>query len=618
MVKEVDELEKIAKCIEDNSNFLLSGGAGSGKTYSLVQAINLIKEKYDNKTIACITYTNVAVNEIKERVINNKDFVVSTIHDFLWENIKNYQNELKNCLVELINSEEIKFKEKNISNDYFKNINIQYKEYLDIEKGIISHDEVIVAANKMYRDYKILCDILKDKYDFILVDEYQDTSKLVIEILLDSLKKSNKKNIIGFFGDSMQSIYNDGVGDLDTYISKKEITEIQKIQNRRNPINVINLANIIRTDGLKQEPSKDEKAPNMENGKVKLGEIQFIYSDYAIDYEELKKNKVFKEWKFEDSKNTKELDLTHNLIAARAGFGNLMEIYDKDPILQLKRELMKEIKDDDIIDENATFEEIISRYPKINNKVLLIKSDEEKNKLFNMIKDQPFIKIRKMYFSKDSLIDDKKLSSEEVERKGRKRDSLISQLFKIQKLIKLYDDKKYNEFIKIIDYPIYRVEDKRLINEKINKLKETQKDTIEKMINLADQLEIVKKDDNFNLFIENNEYLYDRVKELPYSEFENLFNYIEGYTPFSTQHKVKGAEFDNVLVILDNGRWNQYNFENLFTLAGNENVLKRTQKIFYVCCTRAKEKLYVYYCQPSREVIIKAIEWFGKDNIVKI
>lgn len=618
MVKEVDELEKIAKCIEDNSNFLLSGGAGSGKTYSLVQTINLIKEKYDNKTIACITYTNVAVNEIKERVINNKDFVVSTIHDFLWKNVKNYQNELKNCLVELINSEKIKFKEKNISNDYFKNINIQYKEYLDIEKGIISHDEVIVAANKMYRDYKILCDILKDKYDFILVDEYQDTSKLVIEILLDSLKKSNKKNIIGFFGDSMQSIYNDGVGDLDTYINNKEITEIQKIQNRRNPINVINLANIIRTDGLKQEPSKDEKAPNMENGKVKLGEIKFIYSDYAIDYEELKKNKVFEEWKFEDSKNTKELDLTHNLIAARAGFGKLMEIYDKDHILQLKRELMKEINDDDIIDENATFEEIISRYPKINNKVLLIKSDEKKNKLFNMIKDQPFIKIKKMYFSKDSLIDDKKLSSEEVERKGRKRDSLISQLFKIQKLIKLYDDKKYNEFIKIIDYPIYRIEDKRLINEKINKLKETQKDTIEKMINLADQLEIVKKDDNFNLFIENNEYLYDRVKELPYSEFENLFNYIEGYTPFSTQHKVKGAEFDNVLVILDNGRWNQYNFENLFTLAGNENVLKRTQKIFYVCCTRAKEKLYVYYCQPSREVIIKAIEWFGKDNIVKI
>lgn len=617
MVEKVNELKEIDKCIDNNSNFLLSGGAGSGKTYSLVQTINLIKKKYVNKTIACITYTNVAVNEIKERVINNKDFVVSTIHDFLWENIKNYQNELKNCLVELINSEEIKFKEKNISTNYFKNINIQYKEYLDIAKGIISHDEVILVANKMYKDYKILCDILKDKYDFILVDEYQDTNQLVIEILLQHLKKSNKKNIIGFFGDSMQSIYNDGIGDLKEYIENKEIIEIQKKQNRRNPINVINLANKIRTDGLIQEPSEDKNAPNMENGEVKIGEIKFLYSENAIDYEELKKNSVFENWNFEDSKNTKELDLTHNLIASRAGFSKLIDIYDKDPILQLKLELVKEINND-IIDENATFEEVIRLYPRINSKLMIIKNDKEKNKLFNKVKDKPFINIRKMYFSKDSLVDDKKLSPEEVERKGRKRDRLIDQLFKIQKLIRLYDAKKYNEFIKIIDYHIYRIEDKKLINEKINKLKETQKDTIEKMINLADQLGIVKKDDNFNIFIEDNRYLYDRVKEQPYSEFENLFNYIEGYTPFSTQHKVKGAEFDNVLVILDNGKWNQYNFQNLFTLVGNENVLKRTQKIFYVCCTRAKEKLYVYYCQPSKEVISKAIEWFGKDNVIKI
>ena len=108
------------------------------------------------------------------------------------------------------------------------------------------------------------------------------------------------------------------------------------------------------------------------------------------------------------------------------------------------------------------------------------------------------------------------------------------------------------------------------------------------------------------------------MKKLPYSEFENLFNYIEGFTPFSTQHKVKGAEFDNVLVTLDNGKWNQYNFEYLFTESGNENVLKRTQKIFYVCCTRAREKLYVYYCQPLPAVINKAKEWFGKENVIKI
>lgn len=617
MVEKIDELKKIKECIENNNNFLLSGGAGSGKTYSLVQIINLIKEEYSNKAIACITYTNVAVNEIKERIIDNKNIIVSTIHDFLWENIKNYQKELKKCLVELINSDEIKFREGNISEDYFQDTKIQYKEYLDIAKGIISHDEVILVANKMYKKYKILCDILKDKYKFILVDEYQDTNRLVIEILLDNLKQSNKENIIGFFGDSMQSIYNDGIGDLKKYIESKEIIEIQKRQNRRNPISVINLANNIRTDGLLQEPSEDEKAPNMENGKVKCGEIKFLYSDNVINYDELKKCDVFAEWDFEDSKNTKELDLTHNLIASRAGFSQLLEIYDKDPMFQLKTELVKEIKDD-VIDGNATFEEIIALYPKLKSRMIAIKMDEEKNKLFNMIKNKPFMKIRKMYFSKDSLIDDKKLTIEEIKKKGRKRDELIGQLFKIQKIILLYNNKRYNEFIKNTDYCICSIEDKKLINEQMNKLKEMKKDTIEKMIDLADQLEIVKKDDNFYLFLENNEYLYDRVKKLPYSEFENLFNYIEGHTPFSTQHKVKGAEFNNVLVILDNGKWNQYNFENLFTLSGNENVLKRTQKIFYVCCTRAKEKLYVYYCKPSKEVIIRAVEWFGENNVIKI
>ena len=105
---------------------------------------------------------------------------------------------------------------------------------------------------------------------------------------------------------------------------------------------------------------------------------------------------------------------------------------------------------------------------------------------------------------------------------------------------------------------------------------------------------------------------------MKYEEFENLFKYIEGYTPFSTQHKVKGAEFNNVLVILDNGNWNQYNFEYLFTETDNENVLKRTQKIFYVCCTRAKERLYVYYCNPSIQAINKAKIWFGEENVIKL
>ena len=71
-------------------------------------------------------------------------------------------------------------------------------------------------------------------------------------------------------------------------------------------------------------------------------------------------------------------------------------------------------------------------------------------------------------------------------------------------------------------------------------------------------------DDNIENFIKENEYLYARVSSVEYEEFINLYTYLEGYTSFSTQHKIKGEEFENVLIILDNAKWNDYNFGYLF------------------------------------------------------
>ena len=99
------EVQKILCHIDNGENFLLSGGAGSGKTYSLVQVIKQIIFENPNTKIACITYTNAAVKEIEERV-NHKNLKVSTIHDFLWDNIKHFQKELKSSLIILINDVE--------------------------------------------------------------------------------------------------------------------------------------------------------------------------------------------------------------------------------------------------------------------------------------------------------------------------------------------------------------------------------------------------------------------------------------------------------------------------------------------------------------------------------
>ena len=147
-----DEVVEIFNVIQNNQNFVLSGGAGSGKTYSLVSVINEIYSKNPLAKIACITYTNAATHEIENRV-SNKKLKISTIHDFLWENIASYQKELKETLIDGINNEVKTYKNINVEIPYYNEFEngIKYTEHLRLDYGEISHDEIIVLANHMFK-----------------------------------------------------------------------------------------------------------------------------------------------------------------------------------------------------------------------------------------------------------------------------------------------------------------------------------------------------------------------------------------------------------------------------------------------------------------------------------
>ncbi len=632
------EVQEILKTIDEGRNFLLSGGAGSGKTYSLVSVIRQIIAVKPTAKIACMTYTNAAVKEIEERV-NHDNLNVSTIHDFLWDNIKHFQKELKEAVISLLNSNAISAmsidEDSSIPENYFDSVQdgIQYKEFVKLKEGVISHDEVLLIANYLFEKYPKLSRIVKDKYRFIFIDEYQDTNKAVIEIFLMHVKNSDNKSIIGFFGDSMQSIYNDGVGNLNEYIgdSLDKVKEIQKAQNRRNPQRIIDLANKLRTDGLVQEPSKDSNAPNMANGIIKQGSILFLHSTNG----DIRKVEKYLEdeygWDFNNSKETKELNLTHNLIADKAGFRTLMDIYDKDQILKYRDKIKKYIRDNKISTDfsSYTFSDVIQalRLGKNTKELKSISPTttmqtfmENNAELYNYALALNYIEFSDMYVNKDQLLDDKKQDEDDENKKGSKRDNLIKHLFKIQTNIFLYKNKKYNEFLKATDYrfKITSVESKNILRENIESLANVGDKTIEEVIDEANRKGICIIDDKLDDFKKKKEYLYNRVKNVKFSEFQKLYDYLEGQTPFSTQHKTKGTEFDNVLVILDNGGWSQYNFIDLFSKTGTASVLERTQKIFYVCCTRSKENLAVFFHDPDEQVIEKAKIWFGENNVINI
>jgi len=601
--------------------FLLSGGAGSGKTYSLVKVINQVLLETPSSQIACMTYTNAAVREIESRV-DSPNLTVTTIHEFLWNILKCFQTELRGELILLIN-ENVEDPSEVLPSDFFSNKSIQYKEYVRLHDAIISHDELLLLADRMFEKYVKLCNILSDRFNYVFVDEYQDASIAVIRIFLNHLEKSTRPNVVGFFGDSMQAIYDEGVGDIASYVASGKVVEIKKAQNRRNPKSVFDLANRLRNDGIVQVPSSDPAAPNMESGSVVLGDIKFYYSMGVVN--ELENIKAFLKWDFENAKENRELNLTHNLIAPRAGFDKLMEIYDGDKVLDYKKRVVNYIRDNNVIINSAamTFGQVVAQL-KIMSPEHLKKIDPtpvQKRfidrhpalyaKAFNMLYESLMV----IYVDKDALIDDKKDDPSAIGKAGGKRDRLIKHLFKIQSCISLYVDGFHNDFLRKSEFKIRSIGDKRRLLEIISAIVGMGAASIESVIDYADMVGICEKDDSFNAFILQNEYLYDRVKNIEFSQFQNLHRYLEGRTPFSTQHKIKGAEFDNVLVVLNNGNWAKYNFQTLLEGEGNESVLARTRKLFYVCCTRAKRNLVVYYHQPTEASLARARVLFGETNV---
>ena len=627
------EVGKVFEVIKQGQNFILEGGAGSGKTYSLISIIEKISKEEPKKSIVCITYTNNAVAEIRSRIIND-NLRVSTIHDFIWHVIKNFQKEIKECLVELINdNEQILFVapkevlgEELISLDYFDGVRVEYTEWYSMSiteqnKVQISHDHVLIVAEKMFSKYKKLSDILKDTANYIFVDEYQDTSSLVVKILLEHLRKSTRDNIVGFFGDSMQAIYDSGVGNIDSYGLEK----IQKNQNRRNPRKVINLANKFRSDGLVQIPSSDVAAPNMNNGNVIEGTVKFIYGDGITHLEDLRNSELFKELEFDIPQKTKELRLTHKLNAEMAGFSKLFELYNSDLLVKLITDMKKKFNASELVDKGKSFEELVEEAQIVVRKggpliIDIVKSIPELLAIYEEIKTFSFEEvISKSKVNKDSLLAYKFNGLSSRYEAGTDRDRILKRLDLIFELIELYKIGKHNDFLRITCFKITSSADKINLSKIMKEISDSDI-TIGKVIKLAERTGLISKDDLFTNFIENKGYyLWLRLEKLPFQEYVNSIAYLREYVSVITQHKVKGSEYENVLVLLDNGRWNQYNFNSIFGKgSSNEKVQNRTKKLFYVTITRAIKNLIVYMPCNDQQILEKAKDYFEQSDIVNV
>lgn len=152
--KEQEILELIFKYINKKESVIFDSGAGSGKTFSLIQSLKYIVTEYaellkdNNQKVLCITYTNVAVDEISNRLGSTSLVEISTIHECVWRIIRSYQSHLVEIHKKKLGEEIIKLENKLITETWAK-------RYRDLSKP--QQEElfnIMYSKKKLYYKHK--------------------------------------------------------------------------------------------------------------------------------------------------------------------------------------------------------------------------------------------------------------------------------------------------------------------------------------------------------------------------------------------------------------------------------------------------------------------------------
>ena len=327
-------LDEVYESIERGQSFKLEAGAGAGKTYSLAEALKfLIKREGNllrrlNQRIACITFTNVAKDQIDARTDRNPLIYCDTIHGFCWSVISGFQRHLRTLLPEIDIWEE-RLNDAGGVGIRKIDYSLGYREIAD-DKISIHHDDVLVLKVKLlaYEKFRLL---LTHRYPIILIDEYQDTDTGWVDAIKKHFLGQENAPLFGFFGDHWQKIYGNGCGQL----IHPDLIEIGKEANFRSVSAVVDCLNHMRPE-LPQfvvDPKVSGEVyvfhTNNWRGKRRTGvhyggDLPVEAVSTALD--SVKQRLTECGWDF-SAMQTKILMLTHRALAAQQGYNALPTVF---------------------------------------------------------------------------------------------------------------------------------------------------------------------------------------------------------------------------------------------------------------------------------------------------
>jgi DNA helicase-2/ATP-dependent DNA helicase PcrA len=297
---------------------LVNAPAGSGKTTAISNSIRKLLETKEEKRILCITYTNRATEQLTLKVDDDR-VDISTIHSFISnfmvpffkkkEILELYHDFFEERISQILASTETRDTErveryrrkKEIISELTLDTNIimkslneiyynesQFSSYL---YGGLSHDDLLVFAKEMFHKYLKINKIISQKYSHVFIDEYQDTQSEILNLFYNATLGTSTKLIL--MGDEMQQIYNDRVDDFETILHTVFYKDNSLKKNWRSKEYIVNILNNLYFDTTyKQDPiHKQGQKPtvhivrNMDDIEIQEGVLQLVlYNSEMFDY----------------------------------------------------------------------------------------------------------------------------------------------------------------------------------------------------------------------------------------------------------------------------------------------------------------------------------------------
>lgn len=579
-------------CLDERPqrSFVMVAGAGSGKTTSLVKALAHLGQtrrtelKTRGQRIACITYTEVAVGEIWGDVGNDPLFHVSTIHSFLWTVIQPFQVNLKAWVIARIREkiaeaqehhdkprtraatrerlvEDIGRHRRRLEAVAYLN-HFTYGAGSDLGRGVLGHSDIIAAAVELIGQSQLLRDVIASRYPVLFVDESQDTRPDIVAAFRRIVETTSVECCLGFFGDPMQKIYMDGAGAIEVFTGWREIT---KPENFRCPQRVLRVVNAIREagDGLIQTRGRMESIDGVQvpvQGSARmflLSPDEHRSEKLSIVREFLRRANHDDHWVSADrAADVRVLVVVHRMAATRLGFPNLYSALNDNAPASIKEGL----KDG-------------STWPlrPFLSYLLPLATAVHENRTFDVMTllraGCPLLRTAVVGGANTPVI-----------------------LTRLQASTAELAQLMYSNHGTLREVLVFASESSLLqLDERWGKYLGMHPDAL------------VGDDDPEVPAV--TAFLSCRVGEL-----NGYRHYLEDLSPFATQQGVKGAEFERVLVLIDDEEGQgqrQFSYEKYFGIAalsdtdqeniaaGVDSVVDRTRRLFYVCCSRTTRDLAV-------------------------